>query len=131
MVTKKIITKCSFKTKTDNNSLYSVAFNELTSGEVLALIRALMLARTVSPVAQDLSDYLLYALVRTIATGEKPVVDKAEEFVKELNGDMGLAFIRRDDLELMRAELKELRKPIRVDVQEAMRKELREKLAKK
>jgi hypothetical protein len=87
-----------------------VTFNELTSGEILALIHALMLARLASPVAQDLSDYLLHALLRIVATSDKAIADKAQSFVQELNGDMGLALINRDALEQMRSELMKLRK---------------------
>jgi hypothetical protein len=71
-----------------------------------------MLARTVSAVANDLSSYFLYALLQTVATGDKAIADKAQEFAAELNGDMGLALIRQDELEQMRKELIELRKRV-------------------
>jgi len=126
----KIVNRCDFKTKAGNENVHSVAFNELTSGEVLALIHALMIARTVSPVADDLSCYLRNSLERVennmLVSGG--IFNAAREFLAELNGDVGLALIRRDELELMRAELKELTKYIRVDDLESMRKGLRETL---
>jgi hypothetical protein len=111
--TTKIITKCGFKTKAGNTNVHSVAFNELTDDEVSALINALMLYRTVSAFAQDLSDYLLYALLQTIASADKAIADKAEGFVKKLNSDLGLEFVRHDDLEQMRKELIELREKVK------------------
>jgi len=107
----KLITKCGFKTKADNANVHSISFNELTSGEVLALIRALMMARTVSPVAQDLSDYLRNAL-NIAPVHNNGTLNKEQGFMDELNGDLGLAFIRRDDLEQMRKELIELREKV-------------------
>lgn len=54
--------KCVFKTNKNNSHLHSVAFNDLTDGEIIALLNALRLARTISAVAQDLSTYLRNAL---------------------------------------------------------------------
>ena len=108
--TRKIVSKCEFRTKADNANIHSVTFNDLTDGEILALIHALMLARIASPVAQDLSDYLLFSLLQAVATLDKENADKAQRFVQELNGDMGLALINRDALEQMRSELMKLRK---------------------
>ena len=81
----KPIVKCGFMTNKDNANLHSVAFNNLTSGEVLALIHAPQLARQVSRVAQDLSSYLSNALTAfQSATGDQ----RAQEFWTELAGEI-------------------------------------------
>ena len=114
MTRKKLISKCGFKTKLGNDNVHYIAFNELTDGEVLALINALKLARTVSAVAQDLSDYLRNALQESQghASVSGGLYNKLKDFIDVLNADLGLALIRRDDLEQMRKELLELRKTV-------------------
>jgi hypothetical protein len=74
-------------TNKDNANLHSVAFNNITSGEVLALIHALQIARTISPVALDLSSYLSNAFTAfQSTTGDQ----KAQEFWTELAGEMNV-----------------------------------------
>ena len=80
-------------THLDNTNLHSVSFNKLTSGEVLALVHALQIARTVSPVAQDLSSYVSNAFTAfQSATGDQ----KAHEFWTELAGEIDVVVTRKD-----------------------------------
>jgi hypothetical protein len=60
---------CVFKTNNSNANLHSVAFNNITSGEVMALIHALQIAKTVSTVADDLYMYLKNALYKANTNG--------------------------------------------------------------
>lgn len=90
MVDRKTRTKCGFRTNKDNANLHSIAFNDLTSGEVLALIHALQLGRQVSQVAQDLSVYLSNAFQS--ATGDQ----KAQKFWTELAGEIEAQVVRKE-----------------------------------
>jgi len=83
----KMITKCVFKTKVGNSNIHHISFNELTDGEVIALIRALRIARTISPVAKDLSDYLRRAL-NVAPCHDRATLDKEQGFMDELNMDV-------------------------------------------
>ena len=80
-------------TNKDNANLHSIAFNNLTSGEVLALIHALQMARQTSMVAQDLSCYLSNAFTAfQSTTGDQ----KAQEFWTELAGELDVVVTRKD-----------------------------------
>lgn len=94
---KKIINHCGFKTNKSNSNLHSVAFNDLTTGEVLALIHALMIARTISPVANDLSCFLRNALA-SVDKGSTEEMNIAQKFLDELNGDLNLVVMKKDEL---------------------------------
>jgi hypothetical protein len=72
---------------------YIVKFNKLTEGEMLALIHAMMLARTTSVVASDLSAYLGNALLNA-----KKTVTKAQAFLDELNGRLDVQVVRSEDI---------------------------------
>lgn len=52
--------KCKVQPK--KNETFNVQFNELTRGEVNALINALRIARTCSPIADALGSYLYNSL---------------------------------------------------------------------
>lgn len=95
MPRKKMIAKCGFKTHKDNTNLHSIAFNYLTSGEVLALIHALQIARTISPVAQDLSNYLRNVL-QVITSGDQAVIEKAQEFFEEISNESDVQIVTKE-----------------------------------
>jgi len=66
------------------------SFN-LTKGEFLALINALRIARTVSPVANDLSSFLSNSLY----DGPKGMSsDDAQEFYSTIKDDINLKVVR-------------------------------------
>ena len=79
-------------TNKDNANLHSVAFNNITSGEVLALIHALQIARTISPVALDLSSLDLSSYLSNAFTAFQSTTgdQKAQEFWTELAGEMNV-----------------------------------------
>ena len=82
--------KCGFQTSKSNANVHSVAFNDLTSGEILALIHALQMARTISPVAQDLSDYLRNAFYKAERDGGG---QRAQTFMLELAGELDVKVV--------------------------------------
>jgi hypothetical protein len=91
--------KCGFKTNTANANLHSISFNDLTSGEVLALIHALQIGATISSVTQDLITYLRNVLYHTInATGKQSKIAKAQEFFTEISTETDLVVISKEEL---------------------------------
>jgi hypothetical protein len=93
MSRKKTTAKCGFMTSKENANVHSIAFNNLTSGEVQALIRALQLARQESLVAQDLSSYLGNAFMEFHSTTRNSL---AFWFYTKLADEVGDVVIRKD-----------------------------------
>jgi hypothetical protein len=67
---------------------YKLTFESLTEEEVLALVHALMIARTVSPVAKDLSKYLGRGLAIASELWPLSCPNKAQELAEALAGDL-------------------------------------------
>lgn len=79
-------------TKRKKDSTFGVQFKCLTEGEVLSLINALRIGRTVSPVAADLSAYL-----RNGFHAMEGDLDTAQKFMDTINEDIGLKVVKDDD----------------------------------
>ncbi len=96
--------KCQVKTKKET---FSVQFNDLTKGEVIALINALRIARTCSSVAQDLSSFLKNAFYELRNKPTLPAkgdavqayehqLSSAKEFMVLIDEDIGLKVVKDD-----------------------------------
>ena len=66
---------------------FTITFKNLTQGEVLSLSNALRIARTISPVAEDVSDYLRKAF-------ESVDSDVCKEFLENIKEDIDLKVSR-------------------------------------
>jgi hypothetical protein len=97
--------KCQVKTKKET---FTVQFDGLTKGEVYALINALRIARTCSPVAQDLSSFLRNAFYEMRKKPSLPAkgdavqayeyqLSSAQDFMDLIDGDIGLKVVKDDE----------------------------------
>lgn len=86
----KPIMKCGFKTKKDNAHVHAVSFNDLTDGEILALIHALQIGAMASPVAQDLLAYLRNGIFSSDSIG-------AARFLEEFDTEIAVKIVKKDD----------------------------------
>ena len=71
-------------------STYKVVFDNLTTGEVLALSNALRMGRIVSPVANDLSNYLRTGFVNMVGDNVN-----AQDLLDNINEDMAISIIEK------------------------------------
>lgn len=96
--------KCQVKAK----KTFTIQFDGLTKGEVYALINALRIARTCSPVAQDLSSFLRNAFYEMRKKPNLPAkgdavqayehqMSSAQEFMDLIDEDIGLKVVKNEN----------------------------------